>query len=105
MTVFKHYLITVIFGIISLIAMISGGIWMTLETSREYLATHPGHPSPIAFIAFALMIWIICFVLYLIIDFFCARKLPNHRVRHFFLGILVYIASIILLPVVTACLP
>ena len=104
MTVLKHYLIPVIFGIISLIVMVVGGLWMTEETSRKYLATHPGHPSPLAFIAFALMIWVVCFVLYLIIDFFCARKLPGHRVRHFFLGIFVYIVSIILLPAVMVCL-
>ena len=105
MTVFKHYLITVIFGIISLVAMVSGGLWITIESSKEYLATHPGHPTPIAFFIFAIMIWIVLFVVYLIIDFFCVRKLPSHRIRHFFLGILAYIASVILLPVVMAILP
>ncbi|MBR7069030.1 MAG: hypothetical protein IKI30_01095 [Oxalobacter sp.] len=104
MTVFKHYLITVIFGIISLVAMVGGGLWITVESSKKYLATHPGHPSPIAFIVFAFMIWIVLFVVYLIIDFFCARKLPSHRIRHFFLGILAYIATVVLLPVVTAFL-
>ena len=104
MTVFKHYLITVIFGIISLIAMVGGGIWITLESSKEYLAAHPGHPSPVAFVIFAFMIWVVLFVVYLIIDFFCARKLSSHRIKHFFLGILAYIATVLLLPIVTAFL-
>ena len=104
MTVFKHYMITVIFGIISLIVMVAGGLWITIESSKKYLATHPGHPSPIAFFLFAIMIWIVLFVVYLIIDFFCVRKLPSHRIRHFFLGILAYMASVILLPVVMAFL-
>ncbi len=99
MTPFKHYLIAIISGLVSFGLSVAGGLWITIESSKKYLATHPGHPSPIAFILFGIMIWLVLMIVYLVIAFFCARKLPERRARHFCLGFLVYIASFLAIPV------
>jgi uncharacterized protein YneF (UPF0154 family) len=98
MTTFKYYLIAIISGLVSFALAVGGGLWITIESSRKYLATHPGHPSPLAFFLFAIIIWLVLMIIYLIIAFICARKLPERRARHFCLGFLVYIASFLAIP-------
>ena len=99
-----HYLLTLLLGLATIGFM---GVGTTAFLEEVYSKEHMGHGTPVEFIMVFMLIGLLCFGLFLILDLVNAIVIlpkDGRRKRHFFLALLLYISVVLMGWVVIAVL-
>ena len=99
MKLWKYYLLSWLSGILTLVLSVGGALafitYISSPSTVDGIVRH-GHTGVIEFILPLFLVGFVCFILYVCASVFCVfRKMQTreHRLLHFLLNLLLYLAT------------